>query len=90
MTIKPICPRCTASEVIKNGSAKGKPRFKCKKCNFQFTRLEAAPRGYPPETKARVIELYNHGLSIRASAKLAGVSRTSALNWIKELAKKNL
>ena len=88
MNEKPLCPRCASSEVIKNGSAKGKPRFKCKRCNFQFTKLEAVPRGYPPETKARVIELYNHGMSIRAAAKLEGVSRTSALNWIKEFAKK--
>ena len=88
MTEKSICPKCSAKEVIKNGSARGKPRFKCKNCNLQFTRV--TPRGYPPETRARVIELYNHGLSIRAAAKLVGVSRTSALNWIKELAKKNL
>ena len=86
MTDKPICPKCSANEVIKNGNARGKPRFKCKKCNLQFTRITL--KGYPPETRARVIELYNHGLSIRAAAKLAGVSRTSALNWIKELAKK--
>ena len=88
MNEKPICPKCNAKEVIKSGHAKGKQRFKCKKCNFHFTTL--VPRGYPPETKARVIELYNHGLSIRAAAKLQGVSRTSALNWIKSFAKKNI
>ena len=58
----------------------------CKKCNYQFTSL--VPRGFAPEIKAKVIELYNHGLSIRAAANIQGVSRTSALNRIKEFAKK--
>lgn len=65
MNNKPTCPKCGASEVVKNGKARGKQRFKCKNCNFQFTIL--VPRGYPPETKARVIDLYNHGLSIRVT-----------------------
>ena len=88
MNEKPNCPKCDAVEVVKNGKTRGKQRVKCKNCNFQFTSL--VPRGYPPETKARVIELYNHGLSIRAAARLQGVSRSSALNWIKEFAKKNI
>ena len=86
MNEKPNCPKCDAVDVVKNGKTRGKQRVKCKNCNFQFTSL--VPRGYPPETKAKVIELYNHGLSIRAAARLQGVSRSSALNWIKEFAKK--
>ena len=88
MNEKAICPKCKASEVVKNGKVKGIQRFKCKSCDFQFTRC--TPRGYSPETKARAVELYNHGLSIRAAAKLQGVSRTSVLNWIKQAAKKNI
>ncbi len=86
MNEKPVCPKCGATEVVKNGKARGKQRFKCKECGFQFT--SHPPRCYPPETKARVIGLYNHGLSIRAAARLQSVSRTSALNWIREFAKK--
>ena len=88
MNEKPKCPKCDALEVVKNGKTRGKQRYKCKKCNYQFTSLVS--RGFAPEIKAKVIELYNHGLSIRAAAKLQGVSRTSALNWIKEFAKKNI
>lgn len=80
------CLKCKSDEVVKNGKVKGKQGFKCKNCNFQFTSL--APRGYPPETKALIIELYNHGLSLRAAAKLQGVLSSSVLNWNKELAKK--
>ena len=88
MNEKPKYPQCAAQEVVKNGKTRGTQRFKCKRCNYQFTSL--VPRGFAPEIKAKVIELYNHGLSIRAAAKLQGVSRTSALNWIREFAKKNI
>ena len=86
MSEKLKCPKCGALEVVKNGKTRGKQRFKCKKCNYQFASL--VPGGFAPEIKAKVIELYNCGLSIRAAAKLQGVSRTSALNWIREFAKK--
>ena len=45
------------------------------------------PRGFTPEIKAKVIELYNQGMSIRSAANILGGSQTSALNWIKEFAK---
>lgn len=88
MNNNPNCPKCTASEVVKNGKARGKQRFKWKKCKMQFTRL--TPRGCSSEEKTRTIALYNHGLSIRAVARLRGVSAISVLNWIKEFAKKSM
>ena len=87
MQDRPICPKCNASEVVKNGKILGKQRFKCKKCCFQFTRH--TPQGYAPEVKAQAVRLYSHGLSLRAVAKMLNVSRTSVLNWIKMAAKKN-
>ena len=86
MNERPICPRCHSPEMAKNEKVSGKQRYKCKNCNFQVTCF--TPRGYPPETKARALELYNHGLSIRSAARLSGVSRASVLNWIKQAAKK--
>ena len=88
MNKNPNCPKCAAFEVVKNGKARGKQRFKCKKCNMQFTRL--TPRGNSLEVKVRAVDLYNHGLSMRAVARLLGVSATSVLDWIKMIAKKNL
>ena len=40
-----ICPKCQHEQVVKNGHTLDKQRWKCKKCNYQFTRT--TPRGNP-------------------------------------------
>ena len=52
---------------------------------MQFTRL--TPRGRPAQEKAMAVTLYTLGLSIRAIARLIGVSPTAVLKWIKTFAK---
>ena len=78
------CPKCGHTHIVKNGKVKGKQRFKCKNCKFQFTRL--TPRGRSPEEKAEAIQLYNLGLSMNAIATRIGVSATTILNWIRKFA----
>ena len=85
MNEKPPCPKCQSIEVVKNGKAQGKQRHKCKSCSLQFTRL--TPRGRPAQEKAMAVTLYTLGLSIRAIARLIGVSPTAVLKWIKTFAK---
>lgn len=85
MNEKPPCPKCQSIEVVKNGKAQGKQRYKCKSCSLQFTRL--TPRGRPAQEKAMAVTLYTLGLSIRAIARLIGVSPTAVLKWIKTFAK---
>ena len=85
MNEKPPCPKCQSMEVVKNGKVQGKQRYKCKSCSLQFTRL--TPRGRPAQEKAMAVTLYTLGLSIRAIARLIGVSPTAVLKWIKTFAK---
>ena len=85
MNEKPPCPKCQSIEVVKNGQVQGKQRYKCKSCSLQFTRL--TPRGRPAQEKAMAVTLYTLGLSIRAIARLIGVSPTAVLKWIKTFAK---
>ena len=85
MNEKPPCPKCQSIEVVKNGKVQGKQRYKCKSCSLQFTRL--TPRGRPAQEKAMAVTLYTLGLSIRAIARLIGVSPTAVLKWIKTFAK---
>ena len=85
MNEKPLCPKCQSIEVVKNGKVQGKQRYKCKSCSLQFTRL--TPRGRPAQEKAMAVTLYTLGLSIRAIARLIGVSPTAVLKWIKTFAK---
>lgn len=85
MNEKPPCPKCQSIEVVKNGKVQGEQRYKCKSCSLQFTRL--TPRGRPAQEKAMAVTLYTLGLSIRAIARLIGVSPTAVLKWIKTFAK---
>ena len=85
MNENPPCPKCQSIEVVKNGKVQGKQRYKCKSCSLQFTRL--TPRGRPAQEKAMAVTLYTLGLSIRAIARLIGVSPTAVLKWIKTFAK---
>ena len=85
MNKNPICPKCKAAEVIKSGKILEKQRYKCKKCLFQFTRL--TPHGKPASDKAKAVELYIHGLSMRSIGKILNVSTTSVLRWIRKFAK---
>ena len=73
------CPAC-GSKSVKNGKIRGKQRFKCKKCNYQFT----YPTTYrAPEIKVLVMYLYQCGVSMRNIAKLLHISPTTIHDWIK-------
>ena len=86
MNKNPTCPKCNASDVIKSGKVKGKQRFKCKSCSYQFTQL--IPRGRPVSEKILALTLYIHGLSMNAIAKIIKVSTPAVFYWIRDFAKK--
>ena len=72
--------------MVKAGKLNGKQRYRCKKCGRQFTRL--TPRGKSPDIKAKAVELYAKGLSMRSIARMLDVSATSVLRWIRAFAEK--
>ena len=80
------CPRCQSTHFVKNGCVNEKQRYKCKNCEYQFTRT--TPRGHPPEHKKLTVLLYCHGISMNAISKLFHVSSNAALKWIRTFAKK--
>ena len=73
-----ICPYCQGQHLIKNGSAYGVPKWKCKDCGRQTS--FKPPRGEPLWKKETAVLLYT--LSMNAIAKQLGVSTPSILNWI--------
>lgn len=77
------CPKCLSSNIVKNGYASGKQRFKCNKCSYQFTRTE--PRGKSSYTKAMAIILYMMGFSRASIAGFFVVSTQSIHQWTKSL-----
>ncbi|MGH8558887.1 MAG: IS1/IS1595 family N-terminal zinc-binding domain-containing protein [Methylococcales bacterium] len=81
------CPKCSSKQTVKNGYAKGKPRWKCKDCGYQFTRL--SPRGKPLEMKLMCVLLYCHGVSLNALAGIYQVATSSVLRWVRTFAKQH-
>ena len=77
------CPRCHSKEVIKYGRRKGIQRYNCKRCTKYFTELTGTPfEGLHLREEFLEFSLCMiQGLSVRASAGKAGVSKNTAFNW---------
>ena len=82
MQKRPYCPKCTSAGVSKNGRIKGVQRYKCKQCQYQFTRK--TPRGRSATEKALAITLYLMGVSMNAIGRLLKVSTPAVLSWIRK------
>ena len=80
------CPKCSFSNVVKNGYSRGKQRYRCKSCGFQYTR--STPRGRPASEKATAVLLYTLGLSLNSIARMFKVSTPAVLRWVRLFAEK--
>ncbi len=88
------CKYCESENVVKNGSAKGEPIFKCKACGHRFTEGSDFPK---MRTQSRIIsasiDMYFEGLSVRKIQtqieKLFGVdvSQMAVWKWIMKYSK---
>jgi transposase-like protein len=88
------CKYCNSENVVKNGSAKGEPIFKCKDCGHRFTYGSDFPR---MRIQSRIIsssiDMYFEGLSVRKIQtqikKLFGVdvSQMAVWKWIMKYSK---
>jgi transposase-like protein len=80
------CKYCQSENVVKNGSAKGEPIFKCKDCGHRFTEGSDFPR---MRTQSQIIsssiDMYFEGLSVRKIQaqieKLYGVQISQMAVW---------
>ena len=64
------CPYCGCHRLIKNGSTRGVPKWKCKSCGRQ-TSLRGRRAETDPEREKKQVEavlLYLSGLSLKAIA----------------------
>ena len=75
------CPKCTHPHVVKAGKARGKQRWLCRGCGYQFTCT--TPRGSPPWQKSLAVFLYCHGVSMNALGKMFGVWTSTILTWMR-------
>ena len=92
------CSKCGHKDFIKNGFMKNKQRYKCKKCNCNFTEGDKRKeKGKSIEIKKIALNLYIEGMGFRAIERVLKkmgikVSHVSIINWVKKLGKeiKNL
>ena len=78
------CPKCRSAKAVKNGTMRGKQRYKCKQCGCNYTR--STLKRIALETRLYAIKLYLEGVGFRGIARLTGVAHTSVMGWVKDLA----
>ncbi len=78
---KPPCPSCNSNKVIKNGSSRGKAKYKCKTCGRTF--YQTPNHKMSREQKERILKEYLNRMSIRGIAKVEGKPLTTVYSLIK-------
>ena len=77
------CPKCKADKKVKNGIVKGKQRYKCKECNFNFS-VEIKSTAKSIDTRKLGLMLYLEGLGFQSISRLLNVSHVAVIKWIKK------
>ena len=80
------CKKCGSEKTIKNGKVRGKQRFLCQECKYNFTEIDMRTRPQDVEKRALAVLLYT---MCKASynflgTKLFKVSPTTIMNWVKK------
>ncbi|MDR2794554.1 MAG: hypothetical protein LBB12_02125, partial [Holosporaceae bacterium] len=55
---KCICVKCSSELIVKNGYVKGKQRYKCKSCNYNFVEIDGRSRPHDASKRALAVILY--------------------------------
>ena len=76
------CAKCKSSNNVKRGIVKGRQRYTCKDCGYNYT-VERKSSSKPDIMKRQALELYLEGLGFRSIGRFLGVSHVSVYNWIK-------
>lgn len=81
------CKRCGSTDYKSAGKIRGKSRYHCKGCHYNFVRGDAR-KGRYEEEKKEAIKLYVEGMGFRAIGRFLGVSNVSVLRWIRAAGEK--
>ena len=77
------CPHCTSTLLVKNGSANGLQRFKCRQCAHTFNALTGTPlaRLHLRDKWMGQAQALGEGLSLNQVAQRLGVAQSTAFRW---------
>ena len=79
--------RCNSEAIVKNGFVRGKQRYNCKDCGYNFVFGDARSKHETEMKKALSVILYSLGkASFGFLGKLFGVPRSTPYRWIKKMA----
>jgi IS1 family transposase/transposase-like protein len=84
------CPYCGCQSLVKNGSTRGVPKWKCKTCRRQTSLRgnRAADAAARDRNRLEATLLYLCGLSLNVIAFLKGVVPSTILNWVRHCARR--
>ena len=86
--VKFLCPYCQSESIVKSGkNCNGKQRYQCKYCHKRFI-TDYTYKAYLPDTDSKIIQLTKEGLGIRSTARVLGISVTTLLKRILQIASK--
>ena len=74
--------KCKSKNKIKRGIVKGRHRYTCKDCGYNYT-VEKITTSKPDSMKIQALELYLEGLGFRSIGRFLNVCHVSVYNWIK-------
>jgi transposase len=80
------CPKCKSTERVKNGHINGRPRYRCKACNYDYTVMQKST-ATPIDKKRLALQMYLEGLGFNSIGRILKVSHVSVLKWIKHYGK---
>jgi len=75
------CSRCGSAQSCKNGLMRGKQRYRCLACGYNYT--GGAGVAYPDEKRQLALKLYLEGLGLRAIGRVLAVSNVTVMRWVR-------
>jgi hypothetical protein len=74
--------KCGSTDNRKNGKTRGKQRYRCVGCGYNFTNTHG--RGKPPELRLQALRLYTENVGIRSIGRLLGVDAATVVHWVRD------
>jgi len=81
------CPECKGNHIHKNGHRGDKQNYICVNCGRQFIDSYET-KGYSDDVKRICLKMYVNGMGFRGIERVTGVSRTTIMDWVKQVGKR--
>lgn len=77
------CPRCSSTQIRRNGYRESKQNYICVKCGRQFLDTYTV-KGYSQAVREECLDLYKGGMALRAIERATGVCHNTVINWVRQ------